>query len=56
MGDMNGRLGNNVTEVVVGRWLVEGRKEKGEHQVDVCGEKVSFLANTFEHKLTHRYT
>ncbi len=35
---------------------VEGVNENGEHLVDVCAERGLFLANTFQHKMIHRYT
>ncbi len=32
-------------------------KENGEHLVDVCAERGSFLSNTFfQHKMIHRYS
>ncbi len=55
IGNMNGRVNSNEIAGVVGRWGVDGVNENGEHLVDICAERGLFLANTFQHKLIHKY-
>lgn len=57
VGDMNGRVGNEEIEGIVGKWGVEGRNMNGDFLLEVCAEREMFLANTFfEHRHIHRYT
>ena len=56
MGNMNGKVGCEKIESVVGKWGVPGVNENSEHLVDMCSERGLLLANTFEHKMIHRYT
>lgn len=41
---------------VLGKKGVEGVNENGQYLVDVCAERVLFLANTFQHRIIERYT
>ncbi len=46
---MNARTGSTKVEGVVGKFGVDGVNENGQYLVDIC-------ADTFQHKMIHRYT
>lgn len=52
---MNGRVGSNEVAGVVGKSGIDGINQNGEHLVHIMLKK-GCLANTFQHKLIHRYT
>ena len=43
LGDLNGRVGGNERDKIVGKWRVEGRNENGEYLVGLCAERNMFL-------------
>ena len=47
MDDMNGKVGYEDIDGVVGKWDIPGVKENGEHLDDVCSGKGLLLANSF---------
>ena len=57
LGDLNARVGNEVSEGIVGRHGVPGRNESGGRLLEMCAEQELVVGNSwFNKKDVYKYT